>query len=610
MLERKLIYTGLVAFLIFTIGISPTLAWEPPIVIAGKTGHEYDKPEIGYGPDGAVYITYRDKTLSGGNSDIFLCRYDGKNLVYENVSQGATFWPKHKAYQSDNEVTADGRVHVAWVDHDKTVPNIHYVKYRYKDGNTWSDIVTINAMHMHEDDFAFDLRLGVCNNGNVHIVLQWDDPPKCKYFAMYGNTILPMESLDDPRARVKHPDIAVDDNNVHIIWMKKIGWPYAIFYQKRQNLMNGTKGPIKQLTFANEPFSSQKSRIDVSSDGLFHLAEFLKTGTVKKLKYYKEQPDGTLSKYVTVSDPNTLKLYHWAGLEVRDNSIIATMQLGSSYGGRSIFYNWNKNGVWGGITAIPGTAGACHTSVDLSEDGEIAAVAYQKFLPGTAIMLVSSDEISGTGVLTAEFSNDDRIFWGSAVTLDASECNNLNPDHNIINYEWDFGDGSIDSTSSPTVQHSFLYPRVMTQVTLTITSESGASGSISKDIYIHALWPAIINNITPKRIRTVFYDKPGNEISWSANPQNTDAGYPAITSYEICRALTSSGFANDNYINVGEVNATITTFLDYFDLQENTQYVYSIRSVDAEGHVSPFENISVPTDGKSKADIDKIDLRK
>ena len=592
MSKQRMLIRTLFMLLFLSFAVSPVLAWETPIIVDDKPGYSYYKPEIGFAPSGAVYIAYRQKDPGAGNSEIYVCYYDGEEMTYENVSQSYTLWPNYKSYESDIEVTADGIVHVAWTAHNRAVPDIHYVKYRYLDGNTWSDIVNLGTLHMHPGDGAIDLRLGVDNSGNVHVIVQEEEQTIIRYFAKYGDTIMPMDTIGNPGSRLKHPDIAVDDNYVHMIWMRKVGYPYVIMYQKRENSMNGTKGEIRQITFPRGDFASQKSRIDVDSDGYFHLAEFYKTGVVKKLKYYKELPDGSLTPYVNLSHPDNLMLYHWAGLEVRDNSIIASMQLGSSSGGSGLFYNWQRNGEWGGYSAIPGTYGAVHQSVDLSADGETAAISYGRY--SNAIMLVSSAPITATGSLETEFTHPDTVFWGSDITFDASQCANLNPDYNITNYLWDFGDGTIENTNSPTITHRFQTYGQEVDVTLEITAETGETGIYNTTIYIHALYNGIITSVTSRRIRTLFYDRPANDIQWTPNPGNTNAGYPDITSYQIWRAPQSTTFSEDDYENVGEVESNVNEFLDYYGVQENVHYIYSIRSVDAEGHISPFNNQSAP----------------
>jgi hypothetical protein len=587
-IEKSGIVKILLTLLLVSFAATSLTAWELPLTIAGDPGHNYYKPEIGFAPSGAVHIVYRDKG-PGSDSDIYMCTYDGKEMTYENVSNSVQFWPNYKSYESDIEVTADGRIHVAWVTHDRNAKNTHYVKYRYKDGNTWSDIVDMATLHMHTGDVIFDLRLGVSNNGNVHIIMQEEHQTIIRYVAKYGDVITPLAILGNGGSRLKHPDIAVDDNYVHAIWMRKVGYPYVIMHQKWENKLGGTQGEIRQVTFPKGDYASQKSRIDLDSQGLLHLAEFYKTGVIKKLKYWQELPDGSFAPYVNMSSPTKLMLYHWAALEVRDNSVIATMQLGSSSGGTGLYFNWKRNGEWGGYAAIPNTDGAVHQSTDLSADGLIAATAYGRF--DSSIMLVSSEPISASGTLETQFTQPGTVFYGTDITFDASQCPGLNPDYKIVNYEWDFGDGLIENTSSPTITHTYYSYNTDVQVKLTLTAETGENGIATKDIHIHALYNGIVTGVEAKNIRTLFFNRAANRVTWGANSKNADAGYPSIAKYEIWRAPYSGFVTNSSYVLVGEVTSGVTAFMDYFGVQAGVTYVYSIRSVDSEGHKSPFNNL-------------------
>ncbi|MCP5107658.1 MAG: PKD domain-containing protein, partial [bacterium] len=510
-----------------------------------KANHQYYKPEIRFGPSGAVYTAYREKNKQSGNSDIYLCIYNGKELKHENVSELAGKWERHKAYESDIEIDPDENVHVAWIAHDRNITTVQYVMYRFRDSSGWSQVYQLAEFHMDDGDVCEDTRLGVDSKGNAHVVIFKKDGRNTWYVGKYGDIILPLEKLGPGSAWVKHPDIAVTDDYVHVIWQQKIGWPYAIMYQKWENSPGAVKGEIRQITFPEEPYANQKSRIDIDNSGFAHFAIYYKTGDHKKLNYWKEQPDGSIQKIRNLSDPTRLRLYHFAGLEVRDNSIIATMQLGDDLGGQGIFYNWKKDSVWSEYLRIPSTEGAAHQSTDLSMDGETAAVVFAR--RDTEIVLVSSAPISATGLLETEFSHPGRVFWGSGVTFDASACAGLNPDYNIVQYDWDFGDGSVETTSNPTITHSFNSYGGILEVTLTITAETGETGVLTKEIGIEALYGGIITAINAKRIRSLFYNRPANEISWDANPKNAEAGYPVISRYEIWRAPAGTS----NYVMVG-----------------------------------------------------------
>ncbi|UCH96980.1 MAG: hypothetical protein JSV88_09055, partial [Candidatus Aminicenantes bacterium] len=100
-----------------------------------------------------------------------------------------------------------------------------------------------------------------------------------------------------------------------------------------------------------------------------------------------------------------------------------------------------------------------------------------------------------------------------------------------------------------------------------------------------------VTSVDTKQLRTLFFNRPANEVQWMANPKNETAGYPAITAYEIWRAPVSGVMSDSSYVLLGEVNVGVNQYLDYQGVQANVQYVYSIRSVDSEGHISPFNNL-------------------
>lgn len=591
MISKKTVLIYLIVSVLSALCVSSVHAWEAPIVIAAKNNHSYVKPEIGFGPSGAVYIVYREKHNPTGNSDIYLTQYDGKKLVTENVSQLASQWAKYKAYESDIAVDADERVHVVWIAHEKPVKTTHHIMYRYRDGSTWSQVYNLGALHVPEDDTCFDTRLGVDNSGNVHVVTYIEDDKTTWYVAKYGDILLPVVQLGPigKKQWVKHPDLAVTDDYVHVIWQQKKGFPYVIMHHKWENRVDAAKGMWEQVTFPEEPWANQKSRIDIDSDGLAHFAIFYKTGDPKKLNYWREMPDGSYNKIRNLSDPQKLRLYHFGGLEVRDNSIIVTMQLGDDLGGQGIYYNWQKNGVWSEYTRIPGTENAAHQSTDLTMDGEIAAVAFAR--RDTEIALISSAPISATGLLEVQFSHPATVFSGSEITFDASPCTTLNPDYTIVQYDWNFGDGIIHTTSSPTYGHTFTTYGGDVEITLTITADTGETGEGSQIVRVHALYGGIITAVNAKRIRTLFFDRLAYELTWTANPKNTDAGYPTITSYEIWRAPETAVVSDADYILIGEVDAGVHTFLDYFGPKPSVNYLYAIRSIDSEGHISPFNNL-------------------
>ncbi|MCP5047400.1 MAG: PKD domain-containing protein [bacterium] len=601
--------------------VSPLYAWETPIELAGHPNHEYHKPEIVFGPSGAVYAVYRDRNNITNDSDIMLCKWDGKELVYDNVSDLGKVWDKFDAEESDIVVDQDEVVHVAWIGADRNAIETRHIMYRYKQGDTWSEIFYLGELDLPSElQYMIDTRLAVDSMGNAHVVTCIDAEPAPEadqgtgeslnppayggtktswYVAKYGDTVTTLYQLFGNNA--KHPDVVVTDDYVHITWMYKTGWPYWIFVQKWENKPDAVKGPVITVTNPAQPFSSQKSRIDVDDEGKMHIVEFYKTEDVKKMRYFTEQSDGSFSSGGIVSQ-NQFLLYHKADLRVRPNSVLVTMQRGQSAGNvnSGVWFNWQRNGQWGNCTLVPGTEFAVYPSNDLSLDGETAVIAWSK--QDSQIMMTSSAPITATGTLDVQFSQPDTVFWGSEITFDASQCVALNPDHNILQYTWDFGDGNIVTTSGSTIAYTYGLYNTTVPVKLGLTAENGDVGEISKEIYIDALYSGTITAINGKRIRSLFFNRQAYEIFWDDNPLNAANNYPAISRYEIWRARQNGAITDSSYTKVGEVTAGRNKFLDYFGLEDGVNYVYSIRSVDVEGHISPFNNVSA-TSAKKPSDV-------
>ncbi|MHC1635753.1 MAG: PKD domain-containing protein [Candidatus Methanospirareceae archaeon] len=74
------------------------------------------------------------------------------------------------------------------------------------------------------------------------------------------------------------------------------------------------------------------------------------------------------------------------------------------------------------------------------------------------------------------------------VTFDASSS--YDPDGKIINYEWDFGDGNVTSTTHEIIKHSYSESGSY-KVTLTVTDDEGAKNSTTKIITVMPAQPSV-----------------------------------------------------------------------------------------------------------------------
>ncbi|MCP4217203.1 MAG: PKD domain-containing protein [bacterium] len=562
------------------IGVTSIYAWEEPVLIAGSEGKKYSKPIVKISPTGLVYVTYKYRNASSDVTDIHCRVYDGStvaNLDGGDVSES----PDSVSYEPYLYITPDDTLHFAWIEYAKHHEDNQFIKYRYHNADGWSEIMTLGRFSAEEGE---DLRLAVDSAGNAFVVFMVWPGAHCYIASRYADGSITFESFP-MGGRAKHPDLAVDDNNVHIAWQfREGGMEYHIAYAKRANNPNGTWTIDPSMAGSHEP---ARPRVVVDTNNVAHVTYFQEnsTGTARRL-WLRSNTSGSFGG-ATLLSKSASGLYHWQDSMIRNGSMISSVQLGPSSGGGNVYFNWKQNGSWSGPSVVPGTSAPKNQSSDLTDDGSVAVFAVQE--KSNKIMLFATGKVVS---LQAAYRVDgSNAFWSSPVVFDASESLQLNPDINIVSYEWDFGDGTITSTTSPTISHTFNSYDLDMIVQLTITAENGAVGSASETVYVHALYGAAVSAITPKRIRTFFYNKLANDMTWTANTKNSAAGYPAISNYEIYRARSSSAISESDYVLVGTVSSGVTRFLDYKGLVDGDTYIYVIRTVDSEGHKSPLGRI-------------------
>ena len=108
------------------------------------------------------------------------------------------------------------------------------------------------------------------------------------------------------------------------------------------------------------------------------------------------------------------------------------------------------------------------------------------------ITLMVTDSAGAIGARTQSVEALNRVpvaiftfspFWvgdNQPLTLNASDS--YDPDGEIVQYVWSFGDGS--SGEGMIVEHEYVTPNWRPTVTLTVVDESGGSGSTSKQVNV------------------------------------------------------------------------------------------------------------------------------
>jgi PKD repeat protein len=167
---------------------------------------------------------------------------------------------------------------------------------------------------------------------------------------------------------------------------------------------------------------------------------------------------------------------------------------------------------------------------------------------------------------------------GVAYSFDASGSSA--PGGSIAQYEWDWGDGSaLQTTSTPTVQHTFASDGASTQVTLTVVNDVGLhSAPATQAIVVQDQLPVVQLSATPSTVAIgqqltlsaagshdpdgaiVEYrwdlDANGSfETSTGTTPQVTAGGYPNVGPISLrVKVIDDSGEASIAAVNVTVVD--------------------------------------------------------
>ena len=386
MMNRHFFLGLLAAALVILPGMGCLQAWEPAITVAQEDGIKYHKPVVNVGPDGMLYIAYKYRNAGAGLTEIHLKTYDGQTLGVlgdVNVSQS----PAWTSYEHDLEVTADGNVHLAWMEYPAGGGQQHFIRYRFWNGSEWSQTFTLGEFSAHDVE---DVRLAVSPNGNAHVVfMTWPDAA-CRMASLYPEGAV-MQNLP-LGGRAKHPDVAADDDHVHVVWQYRPGGIlYTIMYARLENRHGGSWISNQAMVGSHD---AGRPRMVMDETGRLHIIynEEHHTGVSRKLWYFSGSTAAGFDRGIALMG-NYYGLFHYHDLAVANGSVITSIQEGPSAGGGRIFYDWKGVGAsaFGGQTEVPYTSGPKLQSVALSPDGSNAYVAYMTY--ESAISLITSGPV-------------------------------------------------------------------------------------------------------------------------------------------------------------------------------------------------------------------------
>jgi chitodextrinase len=491
---------------------------------------------------GNVFVTFMVWPAARGK---FLSRY-GSVVTEETFPLAGR--SKHPCVQADDEY-----VHLCW-QQMLSWYTVYYARRKNIPGAKWEAYDIKGGVHRPV--------MGLDQNGDPHIVYMADDGKQRQ--VVYKNRIKNKFSnrltITESAALYQNVEVAVkDDGNMIAVALVFSAGPTSFLLNWRKNGEWNPQGMVG-LPGAEGKFDNPAVALSDKNIAAFAYNEpNAVTLILSEPIFVNEEP-------IPVIHANKDVFYY-------GDKITFDGRGSSDPDGKVVKYEWD----FGDGTKAQGIE-VSHTY--LKQAGEMVVKLTVTDDRGTAATASKTINVLIQPPQPVITHQPDVVYWQDTVLLDGG--GSADPFFDIVKYEWDFGDGS--KAVGKTVSHPYVNKYGDLQVKLTVTNEKLVSATAVKTLRVNALYSASAT-FTKKKIRTLFLDRFGYEISWTANPKNSQAGY-TVNKYRIYRKTGASL----TYTLVTEVAPTETLYRD-LSIEQSTDYTYAVCAVDALGHVSPVDNL-------------------
>ena len=541
--------------------------------------------------EGTVHIVYTDG--GGGNREVYYATYDpsknkwsGRKKVYENAGQNDS-WPRIKIQGN--------KIYIMWAyNYHPEVGDMDIVMVENEIGGLWpierhsrqtvSDLSASTSVHC---DFDVD------ENGNIYAAWMDDNHMQGNWNIYYNSRINGVWGKAFhlyPDWNEYAPALIVDDAGlVHIIYCNKQN---PVWYQQKSgswgipsagwsDRKSISKGATDHFTFLFMRYiNGLLHAIIKQGGGVFYVrglpdgrwADPVKVaaGTFPEYSGMDVDPEGNV--HVVWSDgPDPDDAFHrdvyYTQVELPGKPPEAVIEASPAFGllplevdfdasqssdkdGKIIGYRWNFGD---GETAVGKKVS--HTFADEGTYTVILTVIDDDLLSGTA--KVDIEVSSGQPVASFEASSESGLV---PLKVEFNASASIDPDGDIVTYEWDFGDETTGE--GQVVTHRYTFGGAFT-VSLTVTDNDGKTDTATKELRVyekpHALFSATpTDGVAPLDVSldaSESYDTDGEIVfyNWDFGDGSTHVGdkvkrshtYEAGGTYQVILTVVDSDYYSE-----------------------------------------------------------------
>jgi PKD repeat protein len=536
--------------------------------VSNSPGWQSDCPRLAVDPSGNVHAVWAEIYAISGvyflTGDAFYSKYDSVTQQWSvplNLSNSGLV-ANGEGFLVDIAVDASGTIYVVYVSGNKVI-------LRTLTAENWAPPFEVGVSGSTVDE----TRVEVTPQGDI-FTCWWDtETVTCYSRARIAGSWEVVKQISPPGVRAKFPDIAVGANAVYCVYMSASDTYHVVVTSRPLTSGADWSTPVRATS---SPDQEQQPVVAFDAGGVAHILYTPEFNTQRIVRYVF----GTLGGFSLPLDLTPLQDVHFPSIHADGNDLYACWQAPTGVG-----YVSRINGSWSPVKVLPNTVGVNYlTDVATSPD---QAKIYYVWESGSGL----NTEIFFSGPLTTPgnipptadftFSPTTGIFPVD-IGFDASASSD--PDGSIIQYAWNFGDGSTGTGKK--VTHNYRAFGTFA-VRLSVTDDKGATASATKTIQILRLFQPLNIQVTPHADESLFKIRYLNVVTWEKNPANDSIG-ATISTYRIYRKRRAEPASA--YGAIADVSGSTFIFTDKTakTAAEKDFYAYTVTSLNAEGKESPI----------------------